>query len=369
MLRDEILQLFTEKYVDPLYAQCVKELEERIEKNYEKIQEGIVSAFDKLFKALASGEKEVFIIIMTMLRTSLKVGKAACLLSAYDKDWYLDTKPIEITYSADWLFGGLISFVDELNRERKQYQDKITYADIELIAFEKFRQYKRYFFIMCRNAIPEIIKLDSFKEVKKCEVFQMHVGEYVDVTKCLYIEDYSRKETADVKIDLERLFDEGYMYRHYVDLDLNRGRFTGINVSYTRFEKMNLLKSLFNDGFMIGTRFEDCNLQGADFSGSSILWASFANCQLQKANFSKLNKNLEIDNQKLKSKMFTITEFTNCDLMEADFTESDLRGYRFINCYLKGCNFAGINMEHVEIDKTIAIVDVTEEQRRQIKWV
>jgi fluoroquinolone resistance protein len=75
---------------------------------------------------------------------------------------------------------------------------------------------------------------------------------------------------------------------------------------------------------LLGLHFEDCNQFG--------LAATFEDCILNLASFYKVN---------LKS-----FGFTNCSLIETDFTQSDLRGIIF-----EKCNFAGAIFDHTNLEK------------------
>lgn len=104
--------------------------------------------------------------------------------------------------------------------------------------------------------------------------------------------------------------------------DLSKQVFTGC-----QFEGCNMSLVRLSETGLQDIHFKDCKLSGADFSKSQgfLFAVNFESCILDNAIFyKKKNKG---------------AKFTDCSMLETDFTEADLTGAIFNNCNLNRAFF------------------------------
>jgi uncharacterized protein YjbI with pentapeptide repeats len=113
----------------------------------------------------------------------------------------------------------------------------------------------------------------------------------------------------------------------FVNCDFSYANFGGIVFMDCAFEECNLSVVKLADSGLQNIVFKYCKLSGADFSKSRdfLFEASFDNCNLDNAIFYK--------------KKNKTAKFTNCSMVETDFTEADLTDVEFISCNLNRAFF------------------------------
>jgi uncharacterized protein YjbI with pentapeptide repeats len=131
------------------------------------------------------------------------------------------------------------------------------------------------------------------------------------------------------KIGTEDIAGHKRNYEHcrFVNCDFSYADFGGIIFADCRFDGCNLSLIKLSDTGLQNIMFKDCKVSGADFSKSRdfLFEVSFDNCILDNAIFyKKKNKG---------------AKFTDCSLVETDFTEADLTDVQFNNCNLNRAFF------------------------------
>lgn len=94
--------------------------------------------------------------------------------------------------------------------------------------------------------------------------------------------------------------------------------------------------------------FEHCNLSLAEMVGAGLQNIRFSHCKLSGVNFSKSLDflfelhfdNCILDNAVFYKKKNKKAVFTDCSMVETDFTESDLTDVKFNNCNLNRAFFS-----------------------------
>jgi fluoroquinolone resistance protein len=113
----------------------------------------------------------------------------------------------------------------------------------------------------------------------------------------------------------------------FLSSDLSFADLSGMVFVDCRFEGCNLSLVKLADAGLQNIQFKECKLSGADFSKSRdfLFEVDFSNCILDNAIFyKKKNKG---------------AKFTDCSMVETDFTEADLTDAQFINCNLNRAFF------------------------------
>lgn len=120
--------------------------------------------------------------------------------------------------------------------------------------------------------------------------------------------------------DLERIdFDNC----QFIDCNFTRNKLTHTNFSECDFENCDLSNAFLTGTSIQDCQFEKCKMLGLRFEVCNPILLSFhfSECQLNFSSFYGLN---------LKG-----TKFINCDLEQADLTETDFSNSVFKNCNLK----------------------------------
>ena len=107
--------------------------------------------------------------------------------------------------------------------------------------------------------------------------------------------------------NLENLYLPGVSWWNatFVDCQLKRANFDQSVMNNGRFIRSNLMSASLTEAF----------LNNGDFTGSTVLFTNFTGSRLVQANF-------------LKSEVVQAIDFTDCDLLNARFTEAQLKGQR-----------------------------------------
>ena len=371
MAREEAVERFRTAFAEELHCRKMTELEEHVEREYEKIQAGIVESLRRLFAKIGSEGKEPGYITVSLLRTSLKFGEGRCLLSAYGDNLYLDNSPIEEYYDAGWLLSFLNEYGDALDAEIKKYVGKITRQDTEKIKWGKLCSYKSLLVLMFRKAIEQAIRLEEYAHIKISSLLDIRVGEYHGLSESIWVEEKMRMPEGDIKALLEKKYEQECMYRHYKDIDISCGEYAGVNFTYSRFERVNLSGSAINGCILSGTRFDACDMERANLQGSTIWLGDFSRSSMKEANLSCVNDGSELDVEKMDRKIFTRTSFRDVDLRGADLSGGDFTGCDFRGAELAGCNTEGAKLYKALIEGKYADdggLALTEEQRGEISW-
>jgi fluoroquinolone resistance protein len=123
----------------------------------------------------------------------------------------------------------------------------------------------------------------------------------------------------------------------FINCDFSYADFAGLVFMECRFEGCNLSLIKLSDAGLQNIMFKDCKLSGANFSKSQdfLFEASFNNCILDNAIFyKKKNKG---------------AKFTDCSMVETDFTEADLTDVQFINCNLNRAFFNLTTLKNADL--------------------
>lgn len=141
------------------------------------------------------------------------------------------------------------------------------------------------------------------------------------------------------KITAETLsgYNSTYENCSFVNSDLSYADLSSITFVNCSFEGCNLTLVRLSDTGLQDIRFKDCKLSGADFSKSRdfLFEVKFDGCILDNAIFyKKKNKG---------------AKFTDCSMIETDFTEVDLTDAAFVNCNLNRAFFSRTILKNADL--------------------
>lgn len=109
-----------------------------------------------------------------------------------------------------------------------------------------------------------------------------------------------------------------------------------------RFVNCNFENGNLSDMIFVECSFEGCNLTLCDVKNTGVQNLNFIDCKLSGVDFSKARdflfevhaENCIMDNAIFYQRKNKGTKFTNCSMIETDFTEADLTNVTFDKCNL-----------------------------------
>ena len=305
----------------------------------------------ELVERQAIGEKgKIGYLTYAMLRTDLIEGRARYLAEATDESWFMDASVHRSYYDATWAFAHLNGWVAEMKVHAHNYGGQITSLDVEQEMLREAENIHSYVVALIRYAMPYVAQSEEFRMLDKEDIFEVRVGEYLDMSEVVYKMDTRFRENKQVKDWLNERKDTAYGYGVYSNLDLADQVYDNLDFRYSRFETSNLERTSWSDSLLVGVRFEHCCLREANFENSCIHGASFEGCDLRLVNFSGVQgMRGQADPQLWEMPGFEEVDFSQSNLSYAQFHESYLRGANFSGANLTGVNFSLANLEGADL--------------------
>lgn len=350
MTEKEARERFLSEYVTPLSEKYFNVFLEEIEQNYDVFISEIVVIFDDFLKKLLNSEKEISIIAVSVLRSSLKENNSYFYFSAYDKNFYVDKDSINIGYEINFLFKQLINLSNQLHIDKKKFVQKVSKDDVDKVKQIEVSKYLEIAILLFRRAIPFIEKLESFINIKKDDNFEIRVGEYLDKTEKIYINTKSTKNSEILKKEFEKIYNDYYNFKHFHDINLSNGIYNGINLNYSLFENIDFCGSQIENSSLVDTKFIDCNLNNSSFKNATFLGTTFDNCKMKNVNFTNFNINVQFNVEEMKVNLFPTIYFKNCTIKNCDFTGANLTMVKFINCTFLDTSFENTTKFNTDFD-------------------
>jgi uncharacterized protein YjbI with pentapeptide repeats len=143
----------------------------------------------------------------------------------------------------------------------------------------------------------------------------------------------------NIDFDSQMLSRDGYDYCEFIDCTFSSADFADVSFMECNFKVCNFSLAKMDNAGIKDVTFFGCNFIGVDLSVCSpFLWkASFEECQMDLIIAREMN--------------FKGTQFINCSLKEADFTEANLTSVSFENCNLERAIFLRTNLEKTDFSE------------------
>ncbi|WP_438347726.1 pentapeptide repeat-containing protein [Paenibacillus sp. FA6] len=350
-MKDMARVQFREQEIKKKRLVLLDELERDYILNREVLKDEFVASIaawcKELLERQSIGEKgKIGHLTYAMLRTDLMEGRSRYLAEATDERWFIDMTVHRSFYDATWAFAYLDGWIDEMKTQMHTYAGQITLMDVGQELLREAEYVHSYVVALIRYAMPYAAQTEEFIQLDKEEVFEVRVGEYLDMSEVVYKIDTRSRENEQVKAWLNERKDTAYGYGVYSNLDLADEDYDGMDFRYSRFERSHLERSSWTDALLVGVRFEHCRLREANFVNSCIHGASFIDSDLREANFSNVQgMRGQADPQLWEMPGFEEVDFSQSNLSYAQFNESYLRGANFSGATLIGVNFTKSNLE------------------------
>ncbi|MBD8032014.1 pentapeptide repeat-containing protein [Solibacillus merdavium] len=357
MQTQEILQHFYEKEVEKRRQNHLLAMEVYFQASKDSLAEDFRKAFQRICRQLqqqqvAQQKGPLAHITFSLLRTALLEKKYIYLVEGTDEEWFFDIQPILTAYDATWAFRFFEQFIDELTTYSKTFAGAITQADIESIKLQEVTHFHQYVISLARYALADIIQCSEYMSLSREPQLEIRIGEYLDVNEVVYNEDFTVRDSDEIKAWLEQNLDDEYPYEVFNNLNLSSGNYEGIDIRYAFFLKTNLIQSQLRDSLLIGANFSESKLIDADLSFSTIHEANFSHSQMQGVNLQQVQGAIGLLNQEgWEMPGYLPVLFTGANLEGANFELADLRGACFIGANVKYANFTGANLEKAMFSK------------------
>lgn len=287
--------MMDKEFVENTLYKSINSLENYFEENYLLLEEKFIKEFETLCTDLLE-VKNIAYINFSYLYTEIVKNSGLCLVSVYDKDWYVGELLYESNIKFDFIFDFLHEFEETLIIESKKYLGKVNILEIKKIKLDVVKIYGYYLAAFIKKVMHKFKYNELFLALNTEKKFAILAGEYMDFAEIIYLLDTTEKISNEVIYDIEK--SEAYDYKYIENLELD-----ALDAS---------LKDLKN------TIFKNCTFDGADFSRSNLY----------------------------------NSEFVGCSFNETLFWDSLVIGTKFLDCKFTNCKFENINNEF-KIDKLI----------------
>lgn len=357
MQAEGVLQHFYEKEVEKRRLNYLLAIEDFFQASKEEIAQQFKRSFQSICLQLQKQQSQqqkgaIGHITFSMLRTELLEGSHIYIVEGTDEDWFFDMHPVLATYDANWAFRFLEQFIEELYLYSKTFMGAITKSDIEQIKIKEATHFHQYVISLARYALADMIRCPEYVALNRAQTVEIRIGEYMDISEAVYIDDFSQKDTEEIKMWLNQKLEEEYPYEVFSHLNLSSGNYENVDLRYAFFQKTNLSHSQMRDCQLIGANFKESHLIEADLSFSSIYEADFRQAELQGASFQQVQGASGLaDRETWEMPGYLPVRFTGANLEGANFELANLRGACFLNANLKNAQFTGANLEKAVFSK------------------
>lgn len=319
---------------------------------------------------LKNEKAKISCITYSILRTGIADRQPAYLIEAFDRDWFLDFVECHGKYDPKWAFCNLYQLETELLAKAKLYLGQISRSQIERYLLREAGKYHQYVIGFIRYAMPQAVRLPEFQAIETEARFTVRVGEYLDKSEIVYLEDRRVKDPIATKAWLQSCAGLAYTYEVFADLDLSQGDYWGINLKYTDLRGSNLSQSRMQFCTLTGAKLKRASLAESDLREALIFEADFEECDLRGANFSKTEGAAGIgDRSNWVRPGFGAVNFRGANLEGTNFQGANLGGAVFTEANLVNVNFEGASLERAVFSKTSSeLLNLTPQQRQQIVW-
>ncbi|ATP40168.1 hypothetical protein CSE16_08975 [Solibacillus sp. R5-41] len=351
MQAEGILQHFYETEVEKRRLKYLLALEDYFQGSKDELAEEFKESFLNICLQLQQEQAEqqkgpIGHIVFSMLRSELLGGSHRYLVEGTDEDWFFDLHPILATYDVSWAFRFLEQLIEELSMYSKTFMGAISQADIERIKLMEAAHFHQYIISLARYALPDIIRCPEYLALERAVTVEIRIGEYMDISEVVYSDDFSPKDTEEIKAWLDQKLEDEYPYEVFSNLNLSGGNYESLDIRYAFFHKTNLSHSQMRDCMLIGANFKESLLIETDVSFSAIHEADFSNSQLQGANFQHVKgASGLLDREKREMPGYLPVRFNGANLEGANFELADLKGACFLGANVKNTYFVGANLD------------------------
>ena len=226
-------------------------------------------------------EKEKLMFFhFSLLRTDLLNRKYNVLVQALDARWYLDTEPLELTFSLDVLFQVLNPVWDQLSDGTRKYIGKVNSCDVDIIMQQLAMECNGLLCHQLRFMLRDIEENKDFAATPKQEAWYIRWGEYRDNSEIVASADRIAKDQQTWSRSVRKAAqkEEELVAGYWYGAELGDTDCRNLPMYFINFEDCTLKNISFAHANMTGARFRNCRIEGCSFEETVLRQADFMDC-------------------------------------------------------------------------------------------
>ena len=295
------------------------ELDSYVKGHFEELVEKFVKCFTDYCTKISTMQQQdkkgkIAYIHFSVLRTNILLKKHEIRIDAYDENWYMDSVECSYNYAVEEIYSYLEKYGDVVIDLWQKSQGINDLADVYRKVFNESNIYLFYVAELIRMGMKRIKNIEAYKSVKKAECFIVGIGGFMDRFDILYKEDYTIKDSREVKRFLQSHKQSLFSYEIYEKINLSRGNYEDLEFQYSSFT--------------------ECNFSQSSLSKSRFLFCNFRNSILEDVKMNKIK------------------------IFDADFSGSKLENVDFSGAKLKCISFEGAKLKNVNFKDAILVEDI-----------
>ena len=257
---------------------------------------------------------------VSLLRSYMPLGQLFFLVSAYDRNYFLDRKGVSVVIRADDMAGPMVRLQEDLYQIAGEYRGRILHSDADRALTETMYSVNHQLADGARPYMWDFDMRAQVKTVHKETPFFVKWGGHWEESATVFVGDTRKRnqelfEAVNQNNDIEKM-DTAYVYGNWDEI-----LFDGLKMGGKAF----LYQSFRN------TVFEQCQLTGCTFYGSNLRKAQmrktiFWGCNLSGCNF--------------RDSALEDVLFSGCDLTHTVFSGSELKNVSFAQSIMEGAEFS-----------------------------
>lgn len=345
MTREEAILHYNDNYVKEALEKNRESFLENFQHHKQWLKEAILKATKEICDVVAkkqiNSEYDIMYINFSLLRTSIISKEYNILVSAYNRNWYLDDYPTHSTLSLHPILSVIDDLRNYLEKKRKIYVNKIESFHVNEIILKQAFEYYTHMELFVTTVLQNIDEEQWLKGINKTEEFYIRWGEYRDLTHLVYKMDTRDKNQNDFEKaikDQEDIYgSDKLIFSTWQHISLDNVQCLGKNFMFSNFKKCR-----FNNVEIIGTV-----LLGANFKQGILTNCDFSNTLLESANFNEA----VFEKVSFKDAILKNADFTYAVFEEVDFENSNLEGARFLKKDIPFINLSPSQLQTIIIEE------------------
>lgn len=285
--------------------QCLPKLQEEF---HQKTQEAIISNID-VIKKKTSEQMETFVkllnvfqkklpleigmIQVSLLNTSLYLGKPQIAYTAYDEGGLMGRELLTMKRDADWLFTAWDEYkkalADEV--EKLHCEQYVRVEGIRQMAWESLPFLQMCMYAATKYVFRDMERFSQFEDLLTADHFFVRVGAYMDWGQIVYL----RETETDIFFDK---FRKKFRFCQFSQFVYNQKDFAKMDLSSTLFKECEFVHCRFDEVDFCDARFIDCRFYHCSFKNVKLYGGTFERVTIKKTTFEDCKHVIDPDTSK-----------------------------------------------------------------------
>lgn len=276
--REQYLPALREKFEDDTSNAILKDGKQITE----KLQRQMETFLTVLLKFQQQFPMPVGEIQLSLLRTSVLLGKPQICIAAYDENGVLGNEILNIKFDAAWLFSCWNLYekaiLDEVAGQNGE--NYVRKAAVKQMQMESVDFLAKLFAVTVKYLFREFDEKEEYGQLLLTDNFMLNAGEYFDWRVVLF----QRKPKVDLFFNTEKV---PLPYCVFRDAVYNHKSFTGMDLKKTKFIHCEFVHCDFKDVSLNDAIFRDCRMYHCTFENTTFYGATFERVTLKKNHFTR----------------------------------------------------------------------------------